>query len=126
MEEYIHKKGSLDINSLAARKETESSPSDVTEETQETTEDQESEVVEPVVPESNDEESVSKDEAEEEDSASGSTQSTFSYEQLRARSENPVTGIDFKRREVGPPVRSIMFLIIYCFEQLVILTCFTL
>lgn len=86
-------------NTPPARKETESSPSDVTEETQETTEDQESEVVEPVVPESNDEESVSKDEAEEEDSASGSTQSTFSYEQLRARSENPVTGIDFKRRE---------------------------
>ncbi|KAL9254368.1 Villin-2-like protein [Drosera capensis] len=27
------------------------------------------------------------------------TQSTFSYDQLKARSENPVTGIDFKRRE---------------------------
>lgn len=27
------------------------------------------------------------------------SQSTFSYEQLRAKSENPVTGIDFKRRE---------------------------
>ena len=28
------------------------------------------------------------------------SQSTFSYEQLKAKSENPVTGIDFKRREV--------------------------
>lgn len=30
-----------------------------------------------------------------------STQSTFSYDQLKAKSDNPVTGIDFKRREVG-------------------------
>ncbi|CAI0439618.1 unnamed protein product [Linum tenue] len=28
-------------------------------------------------------------------------QVVFSYDQLKARSENPVTGIDFKRREVG-------------------------
>lgn len=28
-----------------------------------------------------------------------STQSTFSYDQLKAKSDNPVTGIDFKRRE---------------------------
>ncbi|CAL5351935.1 unnamed protein product [Camellia sinensis] len=36
-----------------------------------------------------------------EDSENGSETnlSTFSYEQLRAHSENPVTGIDFKQRE---------------------------
>ncbi|KAL2923591.1 Villin-2 [Bienertia sinuspersici] len=81
-----------------AQKETEDSPFEVTEESEEATEVQESGSVEPV-PESNGEESVSKDEAEQEDSSSESAQSTFSYEQLRARSENPVTGIDFKRRE---------------------------
>lgn len=27
--------------------------------------------------------------------------STFSYDQLKAKSDNPVTGIDFKRREVS-------------------------
>ncbi|XP_021740998.1 villin-3-like [Chenopodium quinoa] len=83
---------------LPAQEETESAP-EVTEESQEATEEvQETGIVEPV-PESNGEESVSKDDAEQEDSISGSTQSTFTYEQLRARSENPVTGIDFKRRE---------------------------
>lgn len=41
--------------------------------------------------------------------------STFSYDQLKAKSENPVTGIDFKRREVGPianaptPLKSLSF-----------------
>lgn len=29
------------------------------------------------------------------------TGATFTYEQLQAKSENPVTGIDFKRREVN-------------------------
>lgn len=33
---------------------------------------------------------------------SASSGSTFSYDQLKAKSDNPVTGIDFKRREVGP------------------------
>ena len=33
---------------------------------------------------------------------SDTNQSTFSYDQLKAKSENPVTGIDFKRREVSP------------------------
>ncbi|KAF5802234.1 putative villin headpiece, villin/Gelsolin, ADF-H/Gelsolin-like domain superfamily [Helianthus annuus] len=36
---------------------------------------------------------------EENECESVNSQSTFSYEQLRAKSENPVKGIDFKRRE---------------------------
>ncbi|KAK8562117.1 hypothetical protein V6N13_148759 [Hibiscus sabdariffa] len=43
--------------------------------------------------------SEQKKEREQDENGSGSTQSTFSYEQLKAKSENPVTGIDFKRRE---------------------------
>ncbi|KAI5682873.1 hypothetical protein M9H77_04101 [Catharanthus roseus] len=38
-------------------------------------------------------------EPEQEENGGESTQTTFSYEQLRAKSDNPVTGIDFKRRE---------------------------
>ncbi|XVE75601.1 hypothetical protein DITRI_Ditri12bG0106500 [Diplodiscus trichospermus] len=38
-------------------------------------------------------------EPKQDENGSGSTQSTFSYDQLKAKSENPVTGIDFKRRE---------------------------
>lgn len=55
------------------------------------------------VPESNGEDSNStpKLEEEQDDNGTEAGQSTFSYEQLRAKSENPVTGIDFKRREVG-------------------------
>ncbi|XVF07216.1 hypothetical protein REPUB_Repub06bG0119400 [Reevesia pubescens] len=52
-----------------------------------------------VVSETNGEESEPKQEIEQDENGSGSTQSTFSYEQLKAKSENPVTGIDFKRRE---------------------------
>ncbi|XVF75782.1 hypothetical protein PTKIN_Ptkin13bG0214500 [Pterospermum kingtungense] len=44
---------------------------------------------------------------QQEENGSGGTQSTFSYDQLKAKSENPVTGIDFKRREVCP---ALMFL----------------
>ncbi|EOA28874.1 hypothetical protein CARUB_v10025119mg [Capsella rubella] len=41
-----------------------------------------------------------KQETEEQDDSEMETSgATFSYEQLRAKSENPVTGIDFKRRE---------------------------
>ena len=86
----------------AAPKETENTPSEVAEESPAVPEVQETESVDPPVPESKAEESVSKDEPEQEETASGSTRSTFTYEQLRARSENPVTGIDFKRREVSP------------------------
>lgn len=55
------------------------------------------------VPESNGEDSNStpKLEEQQDDNGTEAGQSTFSYEQLRAKSENPVTGIDFKRREVG-------------------------
>jgi hypothetical protein len=49
--------------------------------------------------ESNGEDSEPKQETvQENDSKSGQT---FSYDQLKARSDNPATGIDFKRREVG-------------------------
>lgn len=51
--------------------------------------------------ESNGNDSESKQEAEQDENGSETNRSTFSYEQLKAHSENPVTGIDFKRREVG-------------------------
>ena len=112
---------------FAARKETESSPPEATEESQneEAIAVQETVSAESV-PESNGEESVSKDDTEQQqETASGNTQSTFSYEQLRAKSENPVTGIDFKRREVGAFLR----LLIErnndsCFDGFLIFTCF--
>ncbi|KAK3010164.1 hypothetical protein RJ639_011409 [Escallonia herrerae] len=47
----------------------------------------------------NGEESGPKPGAEEDENGSESSQTTFSYEQLKAKSDNPVTGIDFKRRE---------------------------
>lgn len=50
------------------------------------------------VSKSNGEDSEPKQEQEQHDS--GSSQ-TFSYDQLKAKSDNPATGIDFKRREVG-------------------------
>jgi hypothetical protein len=46
------------------------------------------------ISESNGDDSEPKD-----DNGGESTGSTFSYDQLKAKSENPVTGIDFKRRE---------------------------
>ncbi|XP_022742884.1 villin-2-like isoform X2 [Durio zibethinus] len=52
-----------------------------------------------VVSETNGEDLEPKQEIEQDENGSRSTQSTFSYEQLKAKSENPVTGIDFKRRE---------------------------
>uniref|UniRef100_A0A7N0V1Y7 HP domain-containing protein n=1 Tax=Kalanchoe fedtschenkoi TaxID=63787 RepID=A0A7N0V1Y7_KALFE len=42
---------------------------------------------------------VKKQEDGLEEVGTENSQSTFSYDQLKARSENPVTGIDFKRRE---------------------------
>lgn len=51
---------------------------------------------------SNAEDSESKQEILPDENDSGSSGSTFSYDQLKAKSDNPVTGIDFKRREVGP------------------------
>ncbi|KAI7754337.1 hypothetical protein M8C21_009079 [Ambrosia artemisiifolia] len=51
------------------------------------------------VQETNGEGSATKSITEETECDSVDSQSTFSYEQLRAKSENPITGIDFKRRE---------------------------
>lgn len=42
---------------------------------------------------------------------SESSLSTFSYDQLKAKSDNPVTGIDFKQREVGPTTNAHSILI---------------
>lgn len=59
------------------------------------------ETSEPVqVQEMNGEGSATKSAPEESECDSVDSQSTFTYEQLKAKSENPVTGIDFKRREV--------------------------
>ncbi|KAG6769188.1 hypothetical protein POTOM_024805 [Populus tomentosa] len=66
------------------------------------------------VPESNGEDSERKQDTEQEENDDGNSQSTFSYDQLKARSDNPVKGIDFKRREVGPILKfvtSIEFII---------------
>lgn len=51
------------------------------------------------IQETNGEESAPKSATDENECESVDSQSTFSYEQLKAKSENPVTGIDFKRRE---------------------------
>ncbi|KAL8125476.1 villin-3-like isoform X1 [Apium graveolens] len=59
---------------------------------------EETEVVQPAA-ESN-EETEPKAEAEQDEDGTGSeSESTFSYDQLKSKSDNPVTGIDFKRRE---------------------------
>ncbi|XP_057467993.1 villin-2-like [Actinidia eriantha] len=58
----------------------------------------EAEVTESVL-DSNGNDSGSKQEAEKDANGSETSQSTFSYEQLRAHSDDPVTAIDFKRRE---------------------------
>lgn len=70
-----------------------------TEESKEEVKVKEDEVVEPA-PESNGDDSESKPEVDQDEVGSESGQSTFSYDQLKAKSDNPVTGIDFKRREV--------------------------
>ncbi|CAI9779484.1 unnamed protein product [Fraxinus pennsylvanica] len=55
-------------------------------------------IVEPVV-EANGEDSEPKLERGLDENGTESSQTTFHYEQLKAKSNNPVTGIDFKRRE---------------------------
>ncbi|KAL8142962.1 hypothetical protein V2J09_015994 [Rumex salicifolius] len=75
--------------------EDENLPSDVVEESKEVPE---TAAIEEPTTETNEEESEPKEQAEQEESASGG-QNTFTYEQLRAKSDNPVTGIDFKCRE---------------------------
>lgn len=68
-----------------------------------------------VVSEKIGEDSEAQQESKQEN-GSGSTQSTFSYEQLKAKSENPVTGIDFKRREVCPAFDVLKFTL-YLFSE---------
>lgn len=58
----------------------------------------EAEIAEPTV-QTNGEDSEPKPDSEQDENGGESTQSTFSYERLKAKSDNPVTGIDFKRRE---------------------------
>ncbi|KAM7524502.1 hypothetical protein LguiA_014404 [Lonicera macranthoides] len=70
----------------------------VVEDSTEASEAKETETFEPT-PEINGEDSTPKIEAEQDENNSGSAQSTFSFERLQAKSTNPVTGIDFKRRE---------------------------
>lgn len=58
----------------------------------------EAEEMEPVS-ESNGGDSELKEDAEQDENGTDSSQSTFNYDQLKAKSDNPITGIDFKRRE---------------------------
>lgn len=55
--------------------------------------------VEEVAPASENNVLEPKQETTEDENDSESSLSTFSYDQLKAKSDNPVTGIDFKRRE---------------------------
>ncbi|CAA0837438.1 Villin-2 [Striga hermonthica] len=55
-------------------------------------------VVEPAL-EPNGEDSGSKPEVDHDENGSENSRSIFSYDQLKSKSDNPVTGIDFKRRE---------------------------
>ncbi|CAK9182410.1 unnamed protein product [Ilex paraguariensis] len=64
----------------------------------ESSEVKDTEIVE-LVSETNGDESEPNPGAEQDEDGSESSQSTFSYEQLKAKSNSPVTGIDFKRRE---------------------------
>ncbi|XAR68515.1 hypothetical protein NMG60_11003659 [Bertholletia excelsa] len=52
-----------------------------------------------LVVESNGEDAGPKQEAEQDENGGETGQTTFSYDRLKAHSDNPVTGIDFKRRE---------------------------
>lgn len=87
-------------SSLADPTETETVDTEATEESQEVSEVKEEETIEPATDNNGCEDSEPpKEEPQPEDNGSESSQSMFSYEQLRAKSDNPVTGIDFKRRE---------------------------
>ncbi|XP_022847678.1 villin-3-like [Olea europaea var. sylvestris] len=68
------------------------------ENSKEASEVEETETVDPFV-EANGEDSKPNPEREQDENGSESSQTTFHYEQLKAKSDNPVTGIDFKRRE---------------------------
>ncbi|KAL0346231.1 UNVERIFIED_CONTAM: Villin-2 [Sesamum radiatum] len=100
------KKSSGDVspNRRSGSPSAESSPPEKSEETaeiedsEEVSEVKETETVEPI-PESNEDDSGPKSDTDQDENGSESSQSTFSYDQLKAKSDNPVTGIDFKRRE---------------------------
>lgn len=66
----------------------------------EVSEDNETEGSAPVS-ENNEEQSEAKQEPPQDVDASENMVTVFSYDQLKAKSDNPVTGIDFKRREVS-------------------------
>jgi len=53
------------------------------------------------VSENNEEQSEAKQEPLQDVNTSENMVTVFSYDQLKAKSDNPVTGIDFKRREVS-------------------------
>ncbi|KAL0334312.1 UNVERIFIED_CONTAM: Villin-2 [Sesamum angustifolium] len=69
------------------------------EDSEEISEVKETETVEEPIPESNEDDSGPKSDTDQDENGSESSQSIFSYDQLKAKSDNPVTGIDFKRRE---------------------------
>lgn len=48
-----------------------------------------------------------KQELEQDENDDGGSGAIFTYEQLKAKSDNPVTGIDFKRREVSVAINSL-------------------
>lgn len=70
-----------------------------TEDSQEVSENKETDEAAPLSP-TNVEDSHPKEETKQDEADTSSPPTIFSYDQLKAKSENPVTGIDFKRREV--------------------------
>lgn len=52
------------------------------------------------IPENNGDDSGSKPESSPDENGTETAPSIFTYDQLKAKSHNPVMGIDFKRREV--------------------------
>ena len=84
---------------LAAGTKSENALSEV-DDSKKVSEVKETEEGEPVL-RSNWDDSGPKQDVEQDENGSETSQSTFSYERLKAHSDNPVTSIDFKRREVG-------------------------
>ncbi|KAI4319610.1 hypothetical protein MLD38_033190 [Melastoma candidum] len=71
----------------------------VTEDSPETSEDSKSEVALPVLDNNDGDMQEKPDVGKEDNDGTESSATKFSYDQLKSKSENPVTGIDFKRRE---------------------------
>lgn len=72
----------------------------------------------------NNEDSEPKQETVQDENDGETSLSIFSYDQLKAKSENPVTRIDFKRREVGP-IANILTLLKYFVSVLKFSTLFS-